>query len=261
MLVSSRLLNVATLALIGFFATGCATNSIVDPELRNPERNTAVKPVPRDGNWLKRHQEFVEIAGKGGVNVLFIGDSITDAWRRPFEARGGKPIWDREFAPLGAANFGIGGDRTQHLLWRLQNGELDGINPRAVVMMIGTNNTGLEPDKVTPRNTPAETAAGVEAIVETLRARLPGTKILLLAVFPRGETPDHPQRKQVAEINALIEQLGDRESVHFLDIGSRFLAPDGTLTKEIMPDFLHLSPQGYEIWAAAIKEPLTGLLK
>src|SRR5687768_12561807 len=221
--------------------------------------NTAIEPAPREASWVKRHEGFVEIAKQGGVDVLFLGDSITDAWRRP--APGGKAIWDQHFAPLRAANFGISGDRTQHLLWRLQNGELDGIKPKAVVVMIGRNKTGFERDGTTVRNTPAETAAGVSAIVKTLRTKLPQTKLLLLAIFPRGEKPDHPQRKQIAEINAAIAKLADGRNVRFLDIGDKFLAADGTLPKEIMPDFLHPVEKGYEIWAAAIKEPLTALLK
>jgi lysophospholipase L1-like esterase len=221
--------------------------------------NTAIVPVPRDPAWVKRHEGFVEIAKQGGVDVLFVGDSITDAWRR--EPPGGKKAWDAHFAPLRAANFGISGDRTQHVLWRLENGELQGVKPRAVVLMIGTNNTGFERDGTTPRNTPAETAEGVAAIVKTFRTKLPSTKILLLAVFPRGETPDHPQRKQVTEINRLIAKLADGNNVRYLDIGEKFLARDGTLPKEIMPDFLHPAEKGYEIWAAAIKEPLAALLK
>ncbi|MEI6467441.1 MAG: GDSL-type esterase/lipase family protein, partial [Verrucomicrobiota bacterium] len=103
--------------------------------------NTALKPEPRDPNWVKRHDGFVQIAKQGGVDVLFVGDSITDGWRR-LERGGGKATWDREFAPLKSANFGISGDRTQHVLWRLENGELDGFKPKAIVLMIGTNNTG-----------------------------------------------------------------------------------------------------------------------
>lgn len=223
--------------------------------------NTAITPEPRETAWVKRHEGFVEIARKGGVDVLFLGDSITDGWRRE-ERGGGKKIWDREFAPLRAANFGIGGDRTQHVLWRLENGELDAnLKPRAIVLMIGTNNTGFERDNTTPRNSPAETVAGVAAIVKTLRTKLPAAKILLLAVFPRGEKPDHPQRLQVNEINRGIAPLADGKTVRFLDIGSKFLAADGTLPKEIMPDFLHPAEKGYEIWAAAIKEPLAALLR
>ncbi len=223
--------------------------------------NTAVEPAPRDANWVKRHEGFVAIARQGGVEVLFLGDSITDGWRKEDPKSGGKKVWDANFAPLHAANFGISGDRTQHVLWRLENGELDGIKPKAIVLMIGTNNTGLERDGKTPRNTPAEAAEGVKLIITKLRTKLPQTKILLLAVFPRGEKPDHPGRVQVAEINRLIAPLADKKFVRFLDIGPKFLAPDGTLPGEIMPDFLHPGEKGYEIWAAAIKEPLAAMLK
>lgn len=223
------------------------------------DTNAAIVPVPREANWIKRHEGFVEIAKKGDVDLLFLGDSITDAWRR--EAPGGKKVWDTHFAPLRAANFGISADRTQHVLWRIQNGELDGIKPKGVVLMIGTNNTGFERDGTTPRNTPAETIAGVSAIVETLRTKQPQAKILLLAIFPRGEKPDHPQRKQIAEINTALARLADGKNVRFLDIGDKFLAADGTLPKDIMPDFLHPNEKGYEIWAAAIKQPVAALLK
>lgn len=255
-----RSLGLATAFVAALFVTSLATAASA---LRDPEKNSAVKPEPRDANWVKRHDGFVAIAKQGGVDVLFVGDSITDFWRRPQTEKqsGGKKVWDREFAPLHAANFGISADRTQHVLWRLQNGELEGIHPRAVVLMIGTNNTGFERDNVTPRNTPQQAAEGVKEIVELLRAKLPQTKILLLAVFPRGEKPDHPQRKQVNEVNAIIAKLDDGRHVHFLDIGRKFLTADGTLPKAIMPDFLHPNEKGYEIWAAAIKQPLAQLLK
>ncbi|MES2693441.1 MAG: GDSL-type esterase/lipase family protein [Verrucomicrobiota bacterium] len=247
------------------FVAGCATQTSapvapVDPALRDPEKNAAIKPGPRDANWVKRHDGFVEIAKKGGVNLLFIGDSITDAWRNPDPTKG-KAIWDREFAPYGAANFGISGDRTQHLLWRLQNGELDGISPKLVVMMIGTNNTGFERDGTTPRNTTPQIVEGVTAIVKHLRAKLPTTKILLLAVFPRAEKPDHPSRLQVNAINTAIAKLADGKTVRYLDINQKFLAADGTLPKDIMPDFLHPNAKGYEIWAAAIKAPVAEMMK
>jgi len=223
--------------------------------------NTAIQSVPRTerSGWMKRHEGFVELANQGGVNVLFLGDSITYGWFN--EQKGAKQIWDREFAPLGAANFGMGGDRTQHLLWRLEHGELDGIGPKVVVLMIGTNNTGFELDQRTPKNSPAETVAGIAAITRTIRRRLPDTRILLLAIFPRGEKPDNLRRKQVNEINAAIAMLHDGKSVYFLDIGVNFLAPDGTLPKDVMPDFLHPSEQGYAIWAAAIKGPVRRLLQ
>ncbi|MEY4939932.1 MAG: hypothetical protein RIQ93_1667 [Verrucomicrobiota bacterium] len=225
------------------------------------QANTAIDPKPREAGWVKRHEGFVEIAKRGDSDVLFLGDSITDGWRNPDPSRGVKPIWDQHFAPLKAANFGISGDRTQHLLWRLQNGELDGIRPKVVVLMIGTNNTGFEADRVTPKNTPAEAAEGVRAIVQHLRTKLPAAKILLLAVFPRGETADNPGRLQVAAINQSISRLHDGKSVIYLDIGAKFLGADGRMSKEVMPDFLHPNAKGYEIWANAIKAPLAKLLQ
>lgn len=222
--------------------------------------NTAITPEPRDANWVKRHEGFVEIAKKGGVDVLFIGDSITDAWRRDGE-KGGKKVWDENFGPLKAANFGISGDRTQHVLWRLENGEMQGIRPKVIVLMIGTNNTGFERDNTTPRNTPAEASAGVATILKKLRSYQPQAKILLLAVFPRGEKPDNPGRVQVNAINASIAPLADGKMIRYLDLGPKFLAADGTLPKEIMPDSLHPNEKGYEIWAAAIKQPLAEMLK
>lgn len=222
--------------------------------------NTAVQPAPRDAAWLKRHEGFVAEAARGGVDVLFLGDSITDGWRRP-GPNGGKGVWDREFAPLRAANFGIGGDRTQHVLWRIEHGTLEGLRPRVVVLMIGTNNTGFERDGTTARNTPAETVAGVQAILGQLRRRVPEARVLLLAVFPRGEKPDHPQRLQVKEINRGLAPLADGRHVTFLDVGPSFLAADGTLPAAVMPDFLHPREEGYTRWAAALKAPLAGLLR
>ena len=220
--------------------------------------NAASEPMPRDLAWTKRHAEFVSIAKKGGIDVLFLGDSITDYWRTPGR---GLAVWEKYFAPLRAANFGISADRTQHVLWRMQNGELDGIKPRVVVLMIGTNNTGYERDQLTPRNSSAEITAGVTTIVKSLLTQLPETKVLLLAIFPRAEKPNNPVRQQIHEINAELAHLHDDKRVFFLDIGTKFLADDGTMPKEIMPDFLHPSTKGYEIWAEAIKEPLAQLLK
>lgn len=259
-----RAVTLATLLGVGLFSTGCTTAVVavqptVDPALRDPARNSAIAPAAKDANWMKRHEGFVAEAKKGGVDVLFMGDSITDFWRNA--ERGGRAVWDREFAPLRAANFGISADRTQNVLWRLQNGELEGIQPKVVVLMIGTNNTGLERDNVTPRNTPEQTIEGVKAIVQELRTRLPKTKILLLGIFPRGEKPDHPQRAQIATINREIAKLADGKTIRFLDIGPKFLNADGTLPADIMPDFLHPGLKGYEIWAAAMKPTLLQMLR
>jgi lysophospholipase L1-like esterase len=216
--------------------------------------NTAIEPVPRDEKWVARHEGFVAEAQKGGIDLLFVGDSITDGWRTR-----GKEVWDREFAPLKAANFGIGGDRTEHVLWRLRNGEAEGYKPKLVVLMIGTNNTGFERDKTTPRNTPPEIVEGVTTIVKDLRSDFPDAKILLLAIFPRGEK-DSLQRGQVAEVNKQIAKLHDGSHVHYLDIGAKFLDAAGNIPADIMPDLLHPYEKGYGIWADAIREPVKRLM-
>lgn len=221
--------------------------------------NTATEPTPKDERWMQRHEAFVAEAKQGGIQVLFLGDSITDFWRDTNPQRGGKAVWDREYAPLHAANFGISGDRTQNVLWRLEHGEADGYQPKVVVLMIGTNNTGLERDG-TPRNTTAEVVEGVTAVVHELRGKFPDAKILFLAIFPRGER-DSPQRVQVAEVNQALAKLNDGQHVYFLDIGRRFLDAEGDIPRDIMPDLLHPSLKGYEIWADAIRGPLLQLLK
>jgi lysophospholipase L1-like esterase len=218
------------------------------------EGNTAIQPAPREAGWVKRHEGFVEIARQGGIDVLFLGDSITDGWRGK-----GKATWDKEYSPLKAANFGIGGDRTQHVLWRLRNGEGEGYQPKAIVLMIGTNNTGKERDGQ-PRNATPEIVEGVTAVVKELRTRFPAAKILFLAIFPRGEK-DSAARAQVNEVNNSLAKLHDGKNVHYLDIGAKFLDADGTLPKDIMPDLLHPNEKGYEIWADAIREPLQKILK
>ena len=223
--------------------------------------NPATEPAPKDGHWLQRHESFVARAKQGGIDVLFLGDSITDFWRDTNPQRGGKEVWERDYAPLHAANFGISGDRTQNVLWRLEHGEADGYQPKVIVLMIGTNNTGLERDGVTPRNTTPEVVEGVAAVVHELRVKFPDAKILFLAIFPRGEAHS-AQRLQVAAVNRELARLGDGRHVFYLDIGRRFLDPDGDgdIPRTIMPDLLHPSLKGYAIWADAIREPLRQLL-
>ena len=252
--VVAALFSFASAAL--FFTSACQTAPVIDPALLNPATNSALRLEPRDANWVKRHEGFVALAKQGGIDVLFLGDSITDFWRNR-----GQAVWEKNFGALHAANFGISADRTQHVLWRMANGELDGLAPKVVVLMIGTNNTGFERDNVTPRNSAPQAAEGVKAIVRGLRAKLPATKILLLAIFPRGEKPTDPQRLQGGEINQSLARLDDGEFVRYLDINAKFLAADGTLSKDIMPDLLHPNLRGYEIWADAIRAPLAELLK
>ena len=217
--------------------------------------NTATNPVPRDADWLKRHEAFLTEAKAGGIDLLFLGDSITDFWRNK-----GLNVWNKFYAPRHAANFGISADRTQHVLWRIEHGELDGLKPKVVVLLIGTNNTGKENGSGEIRNTTSEVIEGVTAVVNTLRAKLPDSKILLLAIFPRGEKND-PQRAQIKEINAAIARLDDGKMVKFLDIGPKFLEPDGTFSKDIMPDLLHPAEKGYQIWADAMESTLAEMMK
>jgi len=209
---------------------------------------TTVQPVPREGGWMQRHEGFNKRVAAGDVGLLLIGDSITQGWEGA-----GKEAWAKYYTPRKAVNLGIGGDRTQHVLWRLDHGNVEGIKPKLAVLMIGTNNSnGAD-------NTAEEIAAGIEAIVKKLREKLPETKVLVLAVFPRGEKPN-PQREKNAKASELAAKLADNQNVFYLDIGKEFLTPDGTLTKEIMPDYLHLSPAGYEIWAKSIEPKVKELL-
>jgi lysophospholipase L1-like esterase len=194
---------------------------------------------------MELHNRFCNLARKGGVDLLFLGDSITQGWHD-------NSAWRRFYGPRHAANFGIGGDRTQHVLWRIQNGELEKIEPRVTVLMIGTNN--LHDD------TPDEITQGIQRIVAELRNRLPQTRVLLLGVFPRGREPNETARDRIKTINQKIASLDDGSHVRFLDIGSTFLGPDGTISREIMPDYLHLSERGYRLWAEAMEPTLWSML-
>jgi len=225
------------------------------------KENSATKPAPRDKGWEKRHETFVGIAKRGNVDLLFLGDSITDAWGgEGHGTNGGHKIFTSKFVPMKAANFGIGGDRTQHVIWRLQNGELDGIKPKVVQLMIGTNNSnGTD-------NTAEEIADGVKGIIDEIKKKSPSTKVLLLAVFPRNTGKDDAankiQKDKIDKVNSIISKLDDGgKSVKFLDIGSKFKDASGALPKELMPDQLHLSEKGYEIWANAVEGVLTSMLK
>ena len=211
----------------------------------------AVTPAPRKENkgWMSRHERFQARARQGNVEVLFLGDSITQGWEG-----NGKQVWKERYEPLHAANFGIGGDRTQHVLWRLREGkELEGIHPKVVVLMIGTNNTGS--------NSSEDIADGITAIVQELGTQRPDAKLLLLGVFPRSPKASDKIRDKIKAINERIAKLDDGKHVRYLDIGDKFLEKDGSLSKEIMPDYLHLSPKGYTIWADAIQPSLDEMLK
>jgi len=212
--------------------------------------HAAVTPIPRDIEtwWKDRHEGFNKRAQRGGVDLVFIGDSITQGWETE-----GKTAWEKHYSKRNAMNLGIGGDRTQNVLWRLDNGNVEGISPKLAVVMIGTNNSNNKD------HTAEEIADGITAIVERLKTKLPQTKILLLAIFPRGEKPN-AQREKIAETNRIVSRLADDKTVFYLDIGPKFLSADGSLSKDIMPDFLHLSPKGYEIWAESVEPKISELM-
>ena len=215
---------------------------------------TATTPAHRMENgkknwWQQRHEDKLALAKQGGWELVFLGDSITHAWENA-----GKQTWKQYYGNRKAINLGFSGDRTEHVLWRLDNGELDGYTPKVAVIMIGTNNTGHRKDP------PEAIAAGVKKIIERIRAKSPETKILLLAIFPRSEKQTDPSRVNNDKANALLAKLADGNMVTFLDINDRLLMADGRLSKEIMPDLLHPKQKGYAIWGEAIEPTLKKLL-
>ena len=197
--------------------------------------------------WTQTHEAFLKRAKQGKVDLLFLGDSITQGW-------GNNAVWQKHYGELNSANFGIGGDTTENVLWRIQNGEIEGVSPKVVVLLIGTNNFGLE------GHAPDAVAKGVATIVQTLRKKLPSSKILLLAIFPRDEKAGTENRSRIKKVNDQIATLDDKKNVRFLDIGPKLANPDGSLSKEVMPDFLHLSEKGYQIWADAMDPLLKQLM-
>ena len=208
--------------------------------------NPAAKPLNRDN---ARHKQFLKVVEKGEGDVIFLGDSITQGWEGA-----GKKAWAESFAPLKPVNLGIGGDQTGHVLWRITEGkELDPIKPKVAVIMIGTNNTGA--------HSAENIAGGIKAIVAELQKQKPEMKILLLGVFPRSAKATDKIRDKIKEINASIAKLDDGKMVVYKDIGEKFLDKDGTLDKKIMPDMLHLSEEGYSIWAKAIEDDVKKMLK
>jgi lysophospholipase L1-like esterase/cephalosporin-C deacetylase-like acetyl esterase len=215
----------------------------------NPDgTHAAMTPaVPRSSGKKGRHLRINDRVSEGKVDLIFIGDSITSGW----ESRGPK-VWDKFYAKRNAVNLGIGGDRTQHVIWRLNNGNVKGISPKAAVVMIGTNNSR--------DNTPEQIAEGVTVIINQLRTKLPDTKVLLLAIFPRGANSEDSRRQVNQKANAIFSKLADGDHVHYLDIGPKFITNDGVLTRGMMPDLLHLNEQGYVIWAESIESSLSKLL-
>lgn len=215
----------------------------ISPEL---PAHRATTPSTR---YPERVQQIAQRAAERDARVAFVGDSITQGW----EGEGAEE-WAKRFAPLSAINLGVSGDQTQHVIHRFRSGAYDALRVEAVVMMIGTNNFGGG------KHTPREAADGVRGILDEIKLRWPRAKVLLLAVFPRGASKDDPYRTQIAELNAILATYAEPGRIEFKDIGGSFLAADGSLPAEIMPDFLHLSKRGYALWADAIEADLNRLL-
>jgi lysophospholipase L1-like esterase len=213
--------------------------------------HSADDPAPRtDQGWQDRQKLLNQRASEAGekAQVIFLGDSITQGWEGA-----GKDVWTHYYAPRNAVNLGIGGDRTQHVLWRLDHGNIDGLKPKAAVVMIGTNNSNGED------NTPGQIVDGVTAIVKKLRDKLPDTKVILVAIFPRNENYS-PQRGKILQVNQVIRKLADSKDVFWIDFGYRFVNRDGLIPAELMPDYLHLTKRGYQIWAEALERRLSTII-
>ena len=212
--------------------------------------NPAVIPNTRGDEswWRERDQAKKAIVKKGDIDLAFIGDSITQGWEG-----NGKSVWNKYYTDRKPLNLGFGGDRTEHVIWRLNKGQFDNIQPKVAVVMIGTNNTGHK------MQAPAETAAGVERILEIIKEKSPETKVLLLGVFPRGRTPHDAGRITNQGINQIIRRFHDGKRVHYMDVGTVFLDENENLPASIMPDALHLSEKGYQLWAEAIEDKLNTL--
>jgi len=262
------------------FGLATALRADVKPAVAPAPVPAVVAPAPPDeptipapkgideaskARFLARHEGFLKdkaaALAKGPIQFVAIGDSITDGWRgtpKPEDPiqRGGKPVWDKTFGSYNPYNIGIGGDRTQHVLWRIENGELDGLvpNPKLAMLMIGTNNMANPDDEAI--------AQGVIKCVEAIRAKLPATKILLLAIFPRSPKATDPARARLKHINEIIAKLDDGgKTVRFLDIGTKFLDANGDIPIDIMPDALHPNSKGYQIWADAVQPVVAEMMK
>jgi N-acetylglucosamine-6-sulfatase len=212
-----------------------------------PPPSDPVVPVPRDrdypwmslAQWQATHSELSAIAAKGEAELVFFGDSITASTRS-------SESWKKIFAAYRSANFGIGGDRTQNLLWRLEHGEIGALKPKLAVLLIGTNNIGITGNDI------ADTVRGVNAVVSKLHAAFPSAKLLVLGLFPRDESPASPLRAKVQQINGALTKLDDDKTVFVRDIGQVFLEPDGTLSTAVSKDHLHPTEEGIRRWAEAI---------
>ena len=197
--------------------------------------------------WKQMHAEQVARAKAGNIDVMFLGDSITEGWP--------KPIWDAQFGQFKPANFGIGGDHTGNVLWRLQDPAIAALKPKVIVLLIGVNNAGLCDE------TAEQVFPGIQAVVAKLRAQYPSARILLNSVLPTRELPNDPFRQRIVSLNRMVATLQDGRQVTVVNYGPKLTAADGRLSADVMPDYLHLSPKGYQMWADAMRPDIEKLLK
>ena len=229
--------------------------AVINAPAPEPRANPAIIPVPRTGTSTNRQSQVLQRAkdNPGPCDIAFIGDSITQGWEGP-----GKNVWTNFYGNRKCLNFGVGGDQTQHVLWRFENGQIDGIKPKAAVLMIGTNNSNKNRAGVEDYSE-EEILEGVQAIVKQIRSRLPETKLLVVGIFPRAKTFT-TQRGKILQINQALAKVADGNMIHYVDFGSQLIEADGSISKQIMPDALHLTEKGYTIWAEAIEPKLKELL-
>ena len=247
---------IITSVLIPFFY-GCIETQKEDLYGLSQNPHSAVTPVAKPKKWwADRHKQVLDRIRQGNVDMIFVGDSITHYWTNSTIRREGtgEKVWAEYYAPRNAVNLGFAGDRTQHVLWRFDHGEIDSISPKLAILMVGTNNSNKND------NTAEEIADGIKAICAEIRYELPQTNILILAIFPRGKSPSL-QREKNAKASELASQIADSDMIYYLDINENFLQKDGTLSEDIMPDLLHPNEKGYEIWAEAIEPMVVKLLR
>ena len=260
-MVKNNLLSLLILTVMSVGLSACQSIPTADPYGLAGKSHSAVTPADRAHVewWMPRHEQVLERVAQGTAELIMLGDSITHGWER-----NGKDTWDRYYAPRNAVNLGFSGDRTQHVLWRLDNGEVSGISPKLAVLMIGTNNSNDD--------TAEAIADGIKAVCAKLRAKLPDTKILILAIFPRA-SGSSAERKLIEngatfndqwgrndEASKLVSEIADDKMIYYLDINESFLDESRVLTREVMPDLLHLSVSGYKIWAEAIEPAVQELM-
>ena len=224
----------------------------------SPEPASAFVAVTQDRDWpiydwAKRHEAVSKIVRERRPTLVFIGDSITQMFGgEPHDRpQPGKEVWEKYYSKRNAANLGFGYDYTENVLWRIEHGELDGAAAKVVVLLIGTNNTG--------KNSAPDIAGAIRAICDLIRKKQPQAKILLLGILPRSAKPD-ASRAKIAEINRLISKYDGQNGVTYLDVGGKFIGADGTISKELMYDYLHPAAKGYEVLAEAIEPSLVRLL-